>query len=360
MEMIFISVASIIIIILFGLWYQEKKKLKHISEELKFFKKEKEYYPEAIIVLSKKYKVIFANKAARKLLVLNFSKSNYISMSAIKLQKPNAEAMDFYESIKEHQADNESYYLKNMTLIVADEKKKIDIYMDKGAWNTNQTITCVINIHSNTEEEKTISTAAINNDNMGQDGSIDFLTGLPSQFAALSDINNFIVESRKESKQFGLFLLGIDHYEDLVLSVGHSYVNQILKRIGHFLDENTKDNMSVYRMDCNTFLCIVNVVEDLDKQAKMLLREISEYNIKEQTFKLTTSAGIVSYPKHGENSKKLIDNAYLALVHDRGNNEGDIEMFRTEYQLIHKEEVRINEEIRQGLENEEFELYYQP
>ena len=70
--------------------------------------------------------------------------------------------------------------------------KQVNIYVDKSAWNLNKTITCIIDMQviSSTETNQVTP----------KDGGIDFFTGLPSQFSALTDINTLVMESQKKSK----------------------------------------------------------------------------------------------------------------------------------------------------------------
>ena len=76
--------------------------------------------------------------------------------------------------------------------------------------------------------------------------------------------------------------------------------------------------------------------------------------------RLTSSIGIVQYPKDAANANKLIDNVYIALHKSQEQSESNIKLFNDEDQTVHMDEVKMNEEIRTGLNNNEFLLYYQP
>ena len=96
----------------------------------------------------------------------------------------------------------------------------MDVYIDKSRWNINQTITCVIDTNVATEIKDVYKA-----------GNTDFLTGLPSQFTALSDINALVLESQKKSELFAVFLLGIDHFNEIKATLGLNYTNKILKKM---------------------------------------------------------------------------------------------------------------------------------
>jgi diguanylate cyclase (GGDEF)-like protein len=206
-------------------------------------------------------------------------------------------------------------------------------------------------------------TPAVTNQVAPKDGGVDFFTGLPSQFSALTDINTLVIESQKKSKSFALFLLGIDNFQELQTTLGLGYSNQIIKKMSDFLKKNKAENISVYRMDSDKFLLIVEKIEDEEevrKIAREMVANIGNFYKSDSVVRLTASLGIAMFPIHGENATKLINHSYIALDHAQKESEANIEFFATEYQAVHKDEVKINEEIRKGLKNNEFFLYYQP
>jgi diguanylate cyclase (GGDEF)-like protein len=358
MDMLTLILSISLSIALLGLVWQfiiSRKKLVTVSDELKFFKKEKEYYEEAMMLLSTDYKVVFANQAAKELFSLNEQNEVHGVAKKIQLQITSGMREDFFEALEKLNNTNEdSFKLENVFLIVSGQEKKVNIYIDKSAWNINQTITCVIDM---------IKIQEVTTANEDKAGSIDFLTGLPSQFLALADINTLVIESKKKSESFALFLLGIDHFKDIQTTLGLGYTNKILKNIAQHFIEHPVEHIRVYRMDADKFIFLVDGLDE-DELARTMAKDIivSIGNIYRDNndIRLTNSIGVVLYPRDGENASKLIDNVYVALDKAQGQSESNIEVFSTEDHVIHKDEIQINEDIRKGLVKSEFLLYYQP
>jgi diguanylate cyclase (GGDEF)-like protein len=196
-----------------------------------------------------------------------------------------------------------------------------------------------------------------------KDGGVDFFTGLPSQFSALTDINTLVMESKNKSESFALLLLGIDHFKELQSTLGPGFSNQIIKKIANYFQSNTPENMQVYRMDCDKFLFVLKNESDKDlvrEAAKKLILDIKNFYQDNDTARLTTSIGISIYPDHGKNAAKLLHHVYMALDQAQQESESNIGFFEIEIQSIHKDDVKMNEEIRKGIKNHEFFLYYQP
>ncbi len=348
---------SLFVLIAFFMWQYmtAKKKLSVVNNELKFFKKEKDYYDEAMMLFSSEYAIIFANQAAKNLFALNNNNEIYGVGKKVQLQIKSGMREDFFEALEKlTKTSDDNLKLENVFLIISGQEKKVDIYLDKSSWNINKTITCVIDIRKPQEVTKM---------NEKRDGAIDFLTGLPSQFLALSDINTLVVESKKKSGSFGLFLLGIDHFKDIQNTLGLGYTNQILKNLAQYFIDNPDENIKVYRMESDKFVFIIDGLDE-DELARKMARDliVSVGNIygKNNDIRLTSSVGIVLYPRDGKNATKLIDNVYITLDKAQTQSELNVEVFTTEDHIVHVDEVEMNEDIRKGLIKSEFLLYYQP
>ena len=345
-----ILIAVLVMGLFFWLAKTNKKKLALVENELKFFKKEKEYYAEAMMLFSKDHKILFANKSAKNLFSLSRVNKLYDLGTKVELQFSKNPPIDFFEAIvKKSGSSDNNFHFKDVTLITDKEKKTVNIYIDKSSWNIDNTITCVIDIPVQSVVAK-------------KDGKTDFLTGLPSQFSSLSEINSLVIESQKKSEPFALLLLGIDNFDTIQTTIGYNYSNQIIKKIATYFVEHSDESITVYRMDCDKFLLVIKNVSDDDirKIARKLIIDIENYCKGDDYVRLTTSLGIVEYPIHGENATKLINHVYIALNKAQKDSESNIEFFSKETQSMRKDEIKMNEEIINGLKNSEFLLHYQP
>jgi len=355
MALIICSVIVLAMAIGFGFVYKKSQnKLEKINKELEFFKKEREYYDEAMMMLSTDGSIIYANLAAKKLFNLQQDKvkSKYIINKQVEL-KQKSNKSDFFEVIKQKiQEPEETIYIKDVTLLSDKDKTKASIYIDKNGLKINKTLTCIIDTHP------VVSVVA---DEDG--GKVDFLTQLPSQFVALSDINSLVIESSKESQGFALMLLGIDHFSEFQVALGHTHTNQIIKKMANFFIENPQDNRKVYRMDCDKFLIRVKHIsrnEQAYDMAKQIIVDLGNYFKDEENIRLSVSLGIVVYPQHGKNATKLINNVYIALDEAQKTGESNILLSEEAKLLTHNDEKKLNEEIKKAIRKDEFILHYQP
>lgn len=345
-------------ILLIWLYLFDKKKLARVTDELNLFKKEKEYYAEAMMTFSDDHSITFANQAAKDLFTLNANNQVDKNASKVDLQLGQESPEDFFTSIKTiSDANNESFKIDNATLIIKGKKKKVDLYIDESVYNNKQMITCIIDMDTESSQVN------VSRNKEGRRGYLDFLTNLPSQFAAVSDMNSLIIESKNKSEFFSVFLLGIDHFNDIQTTLGLSYSNQILKTVSQFFASNQDENLTIYRMDADKFLLIVRYTNEntpINIIARDIIVSVGNVYRDNKDIRLTSSIGVVQYPKDGENPTKLIDNVYIALKSAQEQSESNIKLFNADHHAIHIDESKMNKEIRTGLDNNEFLLHYQP
>ena len=350
--------AFLFVLLLLALWKNQRsvKMLHQTTDELKFFKKEKEYYDEAMFLLSKDYTIIYANQSAKDLFSLDDNNEIHGITKKIQLQITSGTREDFFSVLRTYSDTHDSSFkLDNVFLFVSGQEHKVNIFMDKSALDINGTMTCIIDMKPvNTQVEVKVGT---------QEGTVDFLTGLPSQFQALSEINTLVIESKKKSEFFAIFLMGIDHFSDIQTTLGLGYTNRILKRIAQYFIDNPDENIDVYRMDADKFLFVINGLDEDElarTMAKDLILAVGNIFRENNNLRFTNSVGAVLYPRDGENATKLIDNVYIALDKAKHGGESNIEIFTDEDSLLHADDISMNEEIKKGLIKSEFLLFYQP
>ena len=353
-----IALMIVMMVVLLGgayLWYRSK--IANIRKELTLLKKEKEYIKEAIVVRSDKGKIEYANQTAKTLFGLDKNLEIAPNARAVQLKVKSSYADDFFKVVElKASTQDELFSLPNVSLLKGDRDTLVDVFVEATGENGKpKALSCVIDMlpsrQAHQEQPKT------------NNGSLDYLTGLSSQFLAFSDINALCRELQKKSEMFTLFLVGIDEFKELQIVLGLSYTNRILKDIGGFFLQYPPKDMKVYAMDGGKFLLLLkggNDEEALRNRAREVMVAIGTSLRGHNDIRLTSSVGIVSYPKDGENASKLIDNAYIALDTRELNSQSNIQFFNHEHKMLQSDEITMNREIIIALKNNQFLLHYQP
>jgi len=342
----------IILAIYIILTSKHNSEVKSLNKKLKSMLNQKDYNDEARITYSKNHEIIFANKSAQKLLYLENKEKHYLFKKDVLFHMPTSAHIELLNAIdKKIKIEKDNFHLNNSILIIDGNEMVVNIYVDISDLDESGTISLFLS--ENREIKEVIK----------QDGKIDYLTGLPSQFSALSDINSLVLDSQKKSETFSLFLFGVDSYADKEAILGKSYINQMMKNMANYFEYKHSTYSKIYKMDCDKFLFIVKSVKDKEaayKIANQIIDDISENCKNDSNTHVTVSCGIVFFPKDGENSTKLIDNCYSALNLAQNDSSSTVKIFKSKSNTLHNNDKQMNLDMINALKNREFLLHYQP
>ena len=143
-EMIVVSLVFLVLLTVAFLWVKKRYKAKVIQaeNELKFFKREKEYSSEAMMVCSKNHEILFANGAAKTLFSLKKKDDSYVIDGMAELKLATAEPIDFFDAIeRKSHTNNGSFHFKDALLVVNGGKRIVNIYIDRNSWNIDDFVT---------------------------------------------------------------------------------------------------------------------------------------------------------------------------------------------------------------------------
>ncbi len=352
-----LGVTAVLAAIILFFWMRRyySKEIGRLKGEIKLFKNANEYQEDAIIVFSEDYEVYSANRSARKLLQLEPFHTNMTLETEIYIKIGHSDSQSLFDVMsKQSKIGKGNTHLEKVVMTVGEMVHHVNIYIDYSKWNLRNSIICIFQDASSDFREM---------ENKKMLGEIDFLTNLPSQFKANSDINKMVIAAQKDSKKLALFIFGINNFEQMKVTHGLAYTNNLLKKFSEFLIGIKREDVFIYRLDCDTFLYLVSDIKDedmaLDKGKEISKKILPFFKLTRDNY-LTFSMGIVLFPDHGKNATKLIDHALKALTESKEKEDGTIQIFRKEQIHIQAAETMMTEEMESGLKNGEFEVYYQP
>lgn len=87
---------------------------------------------------------------------------------------------------------------------------------------------------------------------------------------------------------------------------------------------------------------------------------IKPFVINDHEYHITACNGIALFPQHGETPEELLQNASLALDLAKGEGHCHFSIYRNRMHQLALSRISLENELRQALANEEFELFYQP
>jgi cyclic di-GMP phosphodiesterase Gmr len=189
----------------------------------------------------------------------------------------------------------------------------------------------------------------------------DVLTGLLNRHAIDGRINRLVAE--KDAASFGLIYLDLDNFKKVNDHYGHSVGDTLLKKVAALLVSVLSANDIVARLGGDEFLIIVanasrHVVENT---ARRILDSMKPpFALQRAEVYSGCSIGIAMFPEHGHTLEKLVRGADTAMYVAKEAGRRTFRVFNEEMNNKLSEYMWLDSNMRRALEENQFELYYQP
>ncbi|BBE50483.1 putative signaling protein [Ferriphaselus amnicola] len=192
----------------------------------------------------------------------------------------------------------------------------------------------------------------------------DMLTGLPNRRLLADRLNQSIVRAQRSGKILVVCYLDLDGFKQVNDEFGHETGDQLLIVISHRLQAILRADDTLARLGGDEFVMLFNELSH-EQECLFVLDRILEavstpVPVGTNVAKVSASLGVTFYPVDHEDGDTLLRHAdqamYIAKQH--GKNRYHL------YDSHNDQQVRSQHNSRQrvalGLENGEFELYFQP
>ncbi len=196
----------------------------------------------------------------------------------------------------------------------------------------------------------------------------DSLTGLPNRSLLLERLEGRLQKAKAEPDfQFAVLFLDLDNFKVINDSLGHSVGDALLIAVAQQLQTFAYGADMAARLGGDVFVLLLEDIEDL-AEAISVAEGISKNfetpllleSGKQEVF-TSSSIGILPWdPSYHHSAEDLLRDADLAMNQAKRSGRGRYTVFSPEMHCRAIERLQLEQELRQGLDNNEFVLYYQP
>lgn len=191
----------------------------------------------------------------------------------------------------------------------------------------------------------------------------DYLTGLPNRRLFRKHTKEIIKQAAHNDDTISIMFIDLDHFKHVNDSMGHSIGDQLLITIGERLQSCVRKGDMVARLGGDEFVILFTSTEisEVNKVATRIVEKVSQpFYFENHHIFVTPSIGICMFPDDGDDFDTLMNNADTAMyvVKEKGRN--NFQFFTEELHHNAKEKHVLEQELQQALQEQQFELYYQP
>ena len=192
----------------------------------------------------------------------------------------------------------------------------------------------------------------------------DSLTGLPNR-ASLSDtLQQALNKAERNKHRLAIFFIDLDNFKSINDTLGHPTGDQLLREMARRLRSSVRDSDLVARLGGDEFVVMVEAIGDkasLGLLAAKILATISEpAQLQGHEVKVTGSIGIATFPVDGADVPTLLANADMAMYRAKAQGRARSSEYSADLGEDAVERFEIEKDMRSGVQNNEFRLYYQP
>jgi diguanylate cyclase (GGDEF)-like protein len=191
----------------------------------------------------------------------------------------------------------------------------------------------------------------------------DSLTGLANRFV-LSQTLESVFASVGEVKPCALFLLDLDDFKLINDHFGHPTGDRVLQLVAERLTQHVRPGQLLVRLGGDEFAVVAPGDVPRARLAEMgerLLNSIAEpFIVDGISMSVRCSVGIAIAGVDAHDAKSLLKCADLALYATKGAGRNGMRFFGFDMYRKVEDRFTLAEEMRRALDNDEFELVYQP
>ncbi len=196
----------------------------------------------------------------------------------------------------------------------------------------------------------------------------DTLTGLPNR-ALLKDhiLHAIRIQQRNPEKRFALLAINLDRFKYVNETYGHAVGDQLLHRCGEILSQCFRAKDTISRFSADGFCVLQSEVEDTGSLLVTARRVLEAFEkvifVDEHEIHLTVSIGIAYSGESGEDYEDpdaVIRDADTALYRAKSVGRGKYEVFDHSMHQRMSRTLQLEARLRSALENNGFQMFYQP
>jgi diguanylate cyclase (GGDEF)-like protein/PAS domain S-box-containing protein len=197
-----------------------------------------------------------------------------------------------------------------------------------------------------------------------QQAFFDTLTGLPNRRMLRERLEQEIRRSRRDNQQLAILFIDLDHFKEVNDTLGHDSGDQLLIEAAQRIKQCVRDSDTVARMGGDEFTVILADISNTDHLEPLLEKILRSMDALfqiggEQVF-VSASIGITLYPLDGSEIEDLFKNADQALYVAKGEGRNRFSFFTPALQEAAQTRVRLANDLRNALIDNQFRVLYQP
>lgn len=190
----------------------------------------------------------------------------------------------------------------------------------------------------------------------------DYLTGLANRSYALRKLQQVIGKAQLTGVEISVVVLDLTRFKAINDSFGHRVGDEVLQAVAKRIQASVKKRDTVVRLNADEYMVILD--PGGDEQARIVADHLSQrlakpIKLPELQLTLEVTIGIASYAANADTPETLMRRADLAKysAQEAGQH---IALYQEGDDELHLRRLELLRDLKQGLQNNDLKLYFQP
>ena len=192
----------------------------------------------------------------------------------------------------------------------------------------------------------------------------DILTGLPNRALFLDRLQRAVADARRDPQRIALLFVDLDNFKLVNDTRGHSAGDALLQEASRRLSACVRDSDTVSRLGGDEFtIMLKGVVDESDAAvvAEKVIAALSRpFRLEGHQAIVGASIGITYFPDDAEDGEALLRNADMAMYRAKEMGRKTYAFYTNDMNERVQKLAVLGNELRNAIERNEFEVYYQP
>jgi diguanylate cyclase (GGDEF)-like protein/PAS domain S-box-containing protein len=192
----------------------------------------------------------------------------------------------------------------------------------------------------------------------------DILTGLANRALLRDRLEQSILAAEGGGGAPAVIFIDLDRFKFINDSLGHQIGDGLLCAMADRLRACVPDRDTVARLGGDEFVVLVNGHDGVQSVRALVDRLIAQITtpwvIEHRSINVTCSVGVTLYPTDGQSAAVLLNHADAAMYRAKELGRNACQFFTAELKERLTEKLALQHGLSQALEQQQFELHYQP
>lgn len=192
----------------------------------------------------------------------------------------------------------------------------------------------------------------------------DALTDLPNRSLLMDRLDQAIHRAHRNHHKVAVCYIDLDGFKTINDSLGHEEGDKLLIAVSARFKSCTREADTLARIGGDEFVILYEGVKTHDEilhLAERILYSVEDpIQIEDRSYYIGASIGISLYPNDGEDTSSLLRSADIAMYRAKENGKNRFQFFTPSLDRIAQHRMAMEVQLRDAIDNDELELYYQP